>query len=1140
MRRDLLVFFCISCLVSSSFAQNSVLESGEWYKVPVEDNGVYKLTYEFLRNAGMPVDDIDPRRLKVYGNAGGMLPQSNAAAVDNDPVENAVFVIGEEDGRFDPGDYVLFYGFGPHDHHYDDAGNLTFEYNIYANQNYYFITASGEIGLRVEDQPSEGISFPIIDSFNDFRHYETEETNLLISGREWYGERFDVTTSYDFTFAFEGVAPGSEITVTSDVMAQSFAESSFDVAVNGVVLGSQTVDPVPNFLEPRFENPDRYSIKAMTSHEVFTVSAGQVPNPASLTVRLSYNKNDSRRSIGYLNYLEVQSERILRLYNAQTTFRSLASLENAQSTFRIENISPATLVWDITEKSVPKNQAFALDGSTASFGNNTDSLREFVVFDPGQVPNPASIAPVPNQNIKGIPTPEFLVVTHPNFRAQANRLADFRRANDNMTVAVVTTDEIYNEFSSGKQDVSAIRNYAKFLFDKGSGLKYLLLFGKGSYDYKDVLTENKNFVPTYESYNALHPLDTYASDDYYGFMEDDEGEWLEINGGNHTLDIGIGRFPVSDPDEARIVVDKVIRYTTDARALGAWRNELVFVADDGDINLHQRQANELSIFVDTTFTAYNSNKLFLDAFPQVSRPSGQTSPQARKALQDIVEQGALIVNFTGHGAETGWMQEQVLDLFMIDQWSNRYRLPLFVTATCEFSRHDDPRRISGGERVVTRERGGGIAIVSTCRPVSSNSNFNLNKAFYNSVFATEGNEMPRLGDVFRWTKNESINLAFDPNRLGNRNFVLLGDPTLRLAYPKDQVVITGMLEGNTPTDTLKALARMKVSGEIRDQNNVLSSSFNGTLDITIFDDEVSQTTFGDSNPPFTFESKENKIFKGSATVVNGEFEVEFIVPKNVSQAYDQGKISLYAHHEDGTTDAHGAEIEVVVGGTATTPAIDNSGPTIQLHIGDTTNNRVTDISHNTVLYALLEDESGINISGFGISNSITATLDNEEVFILNDFYTASKDNFRQGWVIFPLDDLSQGRHVLRLKAWDTHNNPSETEIEFFVANPDNLVVTELRNSPNPVRLSTLFSFKHNRAGEDLEANLQIISSMGELVHNLDFEIDDSLPDVDLFEWNATSSTGQKLLPGIYLYRLTVRSILDGAKGQQFQKLILIN
>ncbi len=1140
MRRILPVLFGIFCLGSSSFSQNSVLSSGDWYKIPVEENGVYRLTYDFLRDAGLPVDDLDPRKLKIYGNSGGMLSQLNAAPESDYLIQNTILVKGEEDSRFDPQDYILFYGFGPHDHSYDEEGRLVFEYNIYADQNYYFITADGEEGLRIQDQPNEGVSFPGISTFNDFRHYEKEETNLLISGREWYGERFELTTTRDFTFTFAGVSSGSDIRLTSDVMAQSFAESSFDVSLNGVSLGSQTVFAVPDFLDPPINNRNRYSIKGRTSTDVFTLPASQLSDPSDLTVQLSYNRNSSGRAVGYLNYLNLEVVRGLQRYGSQTTFRSLQSLENAQSTFRVANMTSSDLIWEVSERETVKNQLFDLNGSTASFGSSTATLREFVSFRPEEVAEPTGITAVANQNIKGIATPELLIITHPEFLSEANRLAGFRQTHDNMTVAVVTTEQVYNEFSSGKQDVSAIRNYTKFLYDKAEGLRYLLLFGKGSYDYKDVQDNNTNFVPIYESYQSLDPLDTYASDDYYGFMEDDEGEWREVNGGNHTLEIGVGRLPVTDRDQATVVVDKIIRYATDTRSLGAWRNETVFVADDGDVNLHHRQANELSLFIDTTFTAYNTNKLFLDAFPQVSRPAGQTSPRARKALEDIVNQGALIVNFTGHGSETAWMQEQVLDLFLIDQWSNRYQLPLFVTATCEFTRHDDPKRASGGERVVTSERGGGIAIVSTSRPVFASSNFALNKAFYNAVFASENGESLRLGDVFRRTKNESVDLAQDIRKVGNRNFALLGDPSLRLAYPEDQVVVTGIQEGGTSTDTLKALAPVKISGEIHNSNDALVSTFNGTLDITVFDDEVSQTTFGQDNPPFTFRSRENRIFKGSASVRNGRFEVEFIVPKNISQQYERGKISLYAHHEGGMKDAHGADITVTIGGTTPDPSVDTAGPEISLFVGDTLTNRITDISHNTTLYAFLEDESGINISGFGTSNSITATLDDDEVFLLNSFYTAKKDTYQQGWVAFPVDDLEQGRHVIRLRAWDTFNNSSEKEIEFFVADPNSLVVSDLKNSPNPVRLNTIFSFKHNRAGDDLEVNLQIMSAMGKVVQDLDFRIPDSTPLVNLFEWDASGTTGQKLLPGIYLYRVTVRSILDGAKGREFQKLILIN
>ncbi|MEM9858724.1 MAG: type IX secretion system sortase PorU [Bacteroidota bacterium] len=1138
MRRRLLLLIVTLIISYSGYAQNSVLQNGQWHKMPIAKNGIYKLTYGFLENAGFPVSDLDPRKFKIYGNSGGMLEQPNSEPRPYGLLENAISVVGENDGSFDPQDFILFYAAGPHDHSYAD-NSLAYEYNIYSNFNYYFITYADENGLRIQDIDNQGTSFPTISTFNDFEHYEVEQTNLLISGREWYGERFDINAQQSFNFTFEGISPDSEVKVTADVMTQSFQESSFDVSVNGITVGSQSLPSVRDFLNPIVNNPYRYSVKGRPGHKEYSINANQIGSANALEIGLAYNQGGTRRSIGYLNYLEVQVERKLALYNDQTIFRALSSLENSNSTYLIGDINPSVEIWDITNREIPKNQMYSSAGSEARFGAASLTLNEYVVFDPSLVPEPASIAAIENQDLKGLAASEFLIIAHPEFLSEAQRLATHRESNDGMTVNVVTIEQVYNEFSSGKQDVSALRDFAKYHYDRYGTLRYLLLFGKGSYDYKDVLVNNKNFVPVYESYNSLDPLDTYASDDYFGFLEDNEGSWEEAIGGNHTMDIGVGRFPVTTKEEARVMVDKVIRYDSDARSLGPWRNEIVFVADDADGNLHHQQSDDLTLFLEEETTDFNPNKLFLDEFPQVTRGGGQTSPKARKALEDAIEEGALIVNFTGHGGEIGWMQEDVLDLFLIEDLQNRNNLPLFVTATCEFTRQDDPKQASGGELMVTTERGGGIAIVSTSRPVRSSSNFALNKEFFKHVFTRENGNYPRLGDIFRLTKNGSVDLARDSNKVGNRNFALFGDPSLRLAYPENEIVITEILENNVPTDTLRALAQTTIRGEIRSANNSLLSGFSGDLDITVFDKDVPKTTIGQDNPPFRFSERENKLFRGSVSVRNGQFEVNFIVPKNISQSFETGKISMYASDPSKVSDASGSNVEFNIGGTAPNPPIDQTPPDITIFMGDTLEVKRTGISHNTILYAKLSDESGINISGFGISNSITATLDNEETFLLNDFYSSDKDNYKSGWVAFPIDDLEEGEHVIELQAADTYNNMKTERLTFFVADPRSVLISALKNRPNPVTSNTTISFNHNRAGDDLEVNLQIISRMGELVRDINIRVDDSAPIVDLYQWDGSGANNENLTQGIYLYRISVRSLQDGAKGQEFQKLILI-
>ncbi|HNP20347.1 MAG TPA: type IX secretion system sortase PorU [Fulvivirga sp.] len=1128
-----LIIFTVSfCIASQLNAQSSVLAKGSWFKMEIGERGIYKLTYTYLKNAGIDVDNINPQTIKIFGNPGGMLPQSNAVERPFDLQQNAIFIKGEEDGKFDSDDYILFYAQDGDSYSYVD-NELIYEHNLYSDVNYYFITFSGDNGIRIAEQADLGTTFPKISTYNDFGYYKVEKYNLLASGREWFSEKYDLTLSQEYSFSFKKLVTNSQSKVHVRVMAQTFNPSSFDINFNGELLGNMPVESVPDFTQKVY----RYSIKGKENENTFTKGLSAVNE--LIDIGVTYKKNSSGQSVGYLNDILVEVERHLELTDNVNIFRSLQSLNNANSTYEIKGLNSNSVVWDITDPTLPTKQQFNLSGSTGSFGAQSSTLREYVVFNTTIEHVPNNISSIPNQNIKGNTDSELLIITNPNFKAQADQLASFRSSNDNIASRVVLIDQVFNEFSSGRQDVSAIRDYVRYLYKNGK-IKYLLLFGRGSYDYKNTINGNTNFVPIYESRNSLHPLDTYASDDYFGFLEDEEGEWAEVSGGNHTMDIGVGRLPVRTAQEAEGVVNKLINYSTNEQTIGDWKNNVVFVADDGDFNLHQRQADELTVYVDTTYTAFNPNKFYLDDFPQVSRPNGESAPLASAQLDKTIEKGALIVNFTGHGGESGWMQEQVLDIAQIQSWDNYNKLPLFVTATCEFGRHDDPRRVSGGEMVVTSAKGGGIAIVSTCRPVSSSSNFALNKVFYTAVYSKENGGYLRLGDIFRITKNESNDLATDFNKVGNRNFALLGDPSLRLAYPAQEIIITAINDNTNKSDTLKALGKVKLTGGVKTTQGSLDNSFNGEVSFVIYDKDIPRTTLGNENPPFTYDSRENIIFKGVSTVNAGTFDIEFIVPKNISYQLGNSKINLYAHQATGLRDANGSDIKLKIGGTASSPPTDNEGPEIKLYMGDSLNTNLSGVSHNTFLVATFKDESGINLSGFGLGNNITATLDGEQTFVMNAYYQAHLNSYKKGSLRFPITGLSKGEHAIVVKAWDTYNNSSESRIDFTVADPNSIVIYNLKNYPNPFTNTTNFKFSHNRAGENLKVTLDIISPISGTVFTSDFEIDNSPSEINLFEWNGESVTGDKLDAGIYIFRVTVRSIRDGAKKQDYKKLILIN
>ncbi|MCA6078994.1 type IX secretion system sortase PorU [Fulvivirga sedimenti] len=1119
-RSRYILFLLLILLASSLYAQENPLTSGIWAKFSIPTDGMYRITASELENAGL--SGISENQIRVLSMPGGPLPQINSASGPALLQDLSVTVYDDGDGIMNGSDYIIFFAEGPDILRLSNTG-ANYSYNPYARLNYIFVGSDGNPNTRITGRVPVNTEGPVIDRYVSLKAHEITENNLLSSGRNWYGERFDAITTRNFSMEFPGAVPGGSARLTSKVMAQSFGTCQFDIQVNGTAAGQQVIDPVPDYLDPPSNNPFRYAVKGRERLAVFPVNSGN----ENVEVSYTFQKAAGVRSVGYLDYflLEVECERISQMQG--TIIQSADFLEEIDYTVSLSSAVPLE-IWDISNGMLPVAiEDLEFDGSTIRFNDRGTPDKRYVAFNPDMLPVPAFYGPVSTSEIQ-FSNVDLLIITHPDFKSAADRLAGFRMQHDGLNVEVLETDDIYNVFASGREDPSAIRNLARRHYEDGD-LKYLLLFGKGSFDYLGVLPFKSNFVPVYQSRNSLDPLDTYASDDYFGFLEEGEGEWREELGGNHTLEIGIGRIPVISPEEAQIVVDKLIAYNTERRGLGNWRTRLLFVADDADFNLHHRQADDLAKLVIEKDSSFQDKRLFLGSFKQVPSGGGETSPDASAALEREIRAGALIVNYTGHGNETSWTQEQILTSSMIRNWRNRDRLPLFVTATCEFGRYDDPRIISGGEIILKEQSGGGIGILSTCRPVFSSSNFNLNEAFYNALFAEEG--FGRLGDVMRVTKNESVDLATDSKKVGNRNFTLLGDPSMKLAFPENEVHITSVLENGIPSDSIRSGSLVSLRGEIRN-----APQFNGTIDIRLRDKAVETATI--ANPVYSYSERLNTLFSGSASVVNGQFEIEFIVPRNISNKEGTGQIYMYAYSSDELTDAAGGEADVFIGGSVSNNG-DLQGPEIEIYFGDSTNLSRKDVNHNTLVYVRLRDNSGINTTGFGVGNDIQAILDGSGKIVLNEFYHASKNTYQSGWVIFPLDDLSEGLHSLTFKAWDVFNNPGEVTVQFEVANPGTLIIKELGNYPNPVQTETTFRFGHNRAGEDLDIWITLIDRNGQIISESYYLEQNSGANVQLPLWTVPAN--RKNLPsGLYLYGIRVRSRLDGATDLKYQKLLLIN
>jgi len=1105
-----------------TYADHSVLASGTWYKIAVAESGICRISFSQLQSMGVNMATLDPRNVRLYGNGGGMLPESNKVFRYDDLMENAIEVVGEEDGIFDVADYILFYAQGPVTWTFNNV-QKTWEHKIhvYSDSAYYFLSTGGQTrGKRIQAMNSvPGIPSQEVNSY-DFRTYHDKDlTNLIKSGRMWFGETFDISTSHTFSFDVPEMVPGSDLVVKTVTAARATSNSYFNCK-----LGENTWQIQHSPISTYYNSP--YASSG-TSTKTFTAPSGR------LEMQMQYVK-PTTTALGWLDYIEINARASLGFSEGQMTFRDMSSVgDKMVSRFRLAGAAGKAQVWDVTDRLNVKRVNASIEGSDVVFTLNTDTLREFAAFDVTELIVPRFVSRVQNQDLHALSGLDMVIVSPPVFFDQAVRLATYHNTVDDLNTLVIQPEAIYNEFSSGTPDVIAIRDFLKMLYDRAGASgkpRYLLLFSDGSYDNKDRLPENSNFLLTWQTTESFDPVRSGVSDDYYGILDDNEGSTY-----SDKIDIGIGRLPVTTLEEATAMVDKIIRYEEDKQnTMGDWRNVIAFIADDEDGNEHVIQADNMANYLEESFQDFNVDKIYMDAYFQESTTAGARYPDVNKAITQRVEKGCLILNYTGHGGETGWAHEQVLEVKDITAWSNNYNLPVFVTATCEFSRFDDPGRTSAGEQVFLNPRGGGIALFTTTRPTYGSPNFELNRSLYKYALSPAQNSKPRLGDIMREAKRES---GSDEN---GRKFILFGDPAQAIAFPEMKVVTTSVngREITSSPDTLSAYAEVNVTGVITDRSGNLLADFNGLVFPTVFDKPVEQHTLGnDGGSTFTFSLQKSILYRGKVQVKDGHFNFTFIVPRDIAYRYDFGKLSYYA--TDGSRDATGSYSNLVIGGSAGNSASDTEGPEIALYMNDEhfTDGGITD--ENPWLFAIVSDENGINTIGSGIGHDLTAVLDGNHAnpYILNEFYEADVDTYRSGKVRFPFSKLEPGEHEVTLKVWDIYNNSSEATIRFMVRGSDEFVIQNPRNYPNPFSASTDLVFEHNMQGDEVEVQIDIYTLTGQLVCSLQQTALESGTLSTPVRWNGINSTGGKCSPGIYLYAIHAKSS-SGLEARGNGKLIL--
>ena len=1121
---------------------NSVLSSGNWYRFYVEKSGVYKISKSFLQQLGVDLNGVNPRSIKIYGNGGRMVPLSNAVDYPSDLEENAIQVVGEEDQVFHDGDYILFYAEGV-----DNWSQENFSHNnLYDNKSYYYVNVQGGFGKRISPMPPITSNATSITVFDDYQFHELDLINIGRLGRRWFGEEFSFENQKTFDFEFPNIVPSEPVSFTLAAAVDALAATSFSVKANGTQIGSL------NFGAPGTGFDGFYRDNEVSFN--FTGTSNTIIN-------IEYNNGGVPSSKGYLDYIILKAKRNLQGYGKQFRFQyNAAATMTGFGEFQFSNATSIGQIWDITD--IYNVASIKNDNQNAfSFKASLGEVRKYIAVDKQDyyAPLKDSKPKIVNQNIKGtifknaqgqFQDVDYLIVTPAFLNASAEKLANFHRSYSNLNVKVVNLENIYQEFSSGKQDIGAIRNLVKYVYKNASSdnkrIKYLNLFGDASFDFKDRIPNNTNIVPIYHAVEGnVEGGSSFCSDDFFVLMDDNEGG--SVNGSG--LDVAVGRMIVSSGQQADEMVNKVIEYN-DLKSYGNWRNNLVFIADDPDVN--KTEDKQLQYFQNVAADQLTSEKPFvnvkkilIDSYEQETAGGGDRYPKARKEIFEAFEKGALVFNYLGHGGEDGLAVERIWEKSDGENLNNRYKYPVFITLTCTYSRFDNPYRKTGGEFTYLNPKGGAISMLTTVRSIGQGEAQGFNPVLSKYLFSYGSNQYVSIGEALRLSKNEkSTNVV-----------ICIGDPALMLAIPKPKVVLTKVNDMPIagPVDDLKSLAYVKLTGQVIDENNNLLSNYTGELAVNVFDKNLNKTTLRNDNvdavismnPQVTasvmpFIALGETIFRGNASVSNGQFEFGFVVPRDIRVPVGNGRVSFYAKKTGQLENQTGFSNDIKVGGINENAAADNIAPRVKLYMNDESFVSGGITNESPIFLASLEDENGMNTAS-GIGHDMVAILDGDEnnPYILNDYYETELDDYTRGKLKFPFRNLEKGLHTLTFKGWDVYNNLVTAEIQFIVVGDETLTLTNVLNYPNPFVSYTQFWFTHNRPFEPLNVQVQVMTVTGKIVWTRNQVVNTEGFLSREITWDGKDDFGDKIGKGVYIYKLTVKSTMTNKKTEKYEKLVIL-
>lgn len=1114
----LLGFFALLLAGPTVLAQQhtytSVLSEHTWYKLSVTDEGVYKLDYDAFQQMGVDVNALNPNKIRIFGNPSGALSELNSDPRPDDLTEMVIYVSGAEDGVFDAEDYLLFYGQEPTRWNLVSNGS-SYQYerdrNCYTDSTYYFLCVNSDVdGLRISEKASLPVetATTIITEFPDFWWHEEEVFSPYYQGRNWFGESI---TEADSELALPVVFPNL---VQNKIMRAKLSVMGrckpgpliYNVRIgNNLLVSEGKISSYGNYA---------YGVVADTE-KMFLLDSD------TATFKLQFVSGASGALL-FLDYLELYAWRQLIRVGDFFPFRLFPDQFGSSSTSAVwvQNVGNGHWLWDVSNPLAPQRQEGVLSAGNFVFAIDEAMEHRYVMFDPSAASEVASWMAIPNQNVHSIGTTDMLIISSPLFLEQAQQLADFHSERDGMSCTVVNVNEIYNEFSTGTPDPSGVRDFIRMVYRRnGSGMRYVTLFGRASFDYRDLLGTARNFVPCYEANPNPHREMTTGTDDFFGMMDHNEG--LNCSG---RVDIGIGRLPVSTTDEAELALNKIRRYYDLAETHGDWKTNVLFLSDD-EVSEYVGNNETYAAMFDTIVPSLNALKLYCGAYPHVNTSTGVTIPQANAALMRTLNDGVFMLCYSGHGGVKGLTGDNVFTTSHINALQNHEKMPFVFTATCEFSKYDNPLLISAGEHLFLHPDGGTVAMLTTVRPTVGSNNVKLGKALMNVLMRKdEDGKLKRMGDIVRMAKSNSVNYSSSNINI-NINFVYLGDPALRLTFPEEDVValkINGT-NANNGGIVLNAMSMVTLEGEIRTADGLLDTGFNGELWVRLYDKKTPfEVEFVNTSGVFyeTYSHHCEVIYRGCASVEAGKFSLSFQVPKDINLEYGSPRFEFYAYDSIRAKEAIGKCDNLVLGGVDPAAIEDNEGPQISLYWNspDFVNGSV--VERQGVLYADLYDAQGLYHYDFSLGRNITMSSNWSACnnLVLNDQFEPALDDFRRGHIAIPVEGLEPGTYEFTLKAWDTQDNSSEARLWLLV--DDNLFLSQVWNYPNPFSEETTFHFVHNGEDGDFRINLEVFDVLGRHVAQLSQTVTVDGGVMTPVKWDGMDREGKPLRSGIYLYRFT--------------------